>query len=122
MLDFNELSRDARVEQGLHLVSGLAYIMETTRQLIKYEFQAPTIYIGFDTGLFYGLGNIDFLDKTMPTDPVNPDCYTAPIEIKDPPPFKGYDCRCRPWYYDAVLNKNEGYLEVTEPFIWFISD
>ena len=78
-------------------------MLEPWLDLFKYEFDAVPFYLGYSNGLTYKTP-FNFLDKKVPATnldaPVSESCY-APltlIEISDPVPFGGYDCRCRPWY------------------------
>ena len=67
--------------------------------------------------MFYGFGHVEFVEDTaVPV--VDPVCYETEIEIKDPPPFAGYDCRCRPWFQQAINNYEKGYIQFKEPYLF----
>ena len=46
-------------------------------------------------------------------------CYNTDEPISNPPPFSGYDARCRPWYQESMYNKVASQVTIGEPYIFY---
>lgn len=60
------VSANPSVQEALYVVSGLAYIELPYMQLIWSQYQVPTVYIGFENGLFY------YTPRVYPTNEIPP--------------------------------------------------
>ena len=81
----------------------------------------PAFYITTSSGLSYGIP-ITYKQTPLPdldaqNAKVADECYLETnMPIENPPPFKGYDGRCRPWYQAAVKSNNDAAVEISEPY------
>ena len=90
--------------------------------LVKAGYQVPVNYLGFSNGLFYYLPARHRDATISPLDPdegLDPNCQNVTYEITDPDPFKGYDCRCRPWYQLAFTEKEPDTVLIGEPYLFY---
>ena len=48
-------------------------------------------------------------------------CYGTDVlvPIVNPPPFSGYDARCRPWYQESMYNKITSGVTMGEPYLFY---
>ena len=46
-------------------------------------------------------------------------CYNADVPVETPPPFAGYDVRCRPWYQESMLSKISSGVTMGEPYLFY---
>ena len=81
------------LKQALHLISGLDYVMKTTTDTFNY--------FALVNGLYYAsphrYKNYD-MEPWYPLDSIQESCFLIDPPLTDPPPMKGYDPRCRPWF------------------------
>ena len=84
-------------------------------------------YFCFSNGLFYYPYIYDSggISEISPDLEVREDCFEAQdiITIANPPPFEGYDCRCRPYYSETISSIEENQeldhaIIVTEPYVY----
>lgn len=70
--------------------------------LYKHGFDSMKFFIGFSNGLYYETPTVyKEANITVPSVlEVSDECYPpqSVIPIENPPPFPGYDHRCRAWY------------------------
>ncbi len=99
LLDWKDVLANKSVKNILHNNSGLCFLMEPW--LVGTEEPNPDYYFGHSNGLSFLTPktfmspNIEPLEERRVLDPL---CAESEIEISNPDPFEGFDCRCRPWY------------------------
>ena len=122
MIAWSDVVTNESIKDTLFDSSGLAFMLQPWLDLEKYDFDAMQFYLGFANGLLYLTpdyfreGKVDTIDVDTPA---NESCFPplTLLEIIDPPPFGGYDCRCRPWYQHAIINKNEKNIEMRDSYL-----
>ena len=67
---------------------------------LSLDFDVKHPYFGFSNGLYYESNRAfnDGIIISYSDEIVSELCYDVKTPVIDPPPFIGYDCRCRPWY------------------------
>ena len=46
-------------------------------------------------------------------------CYNTDVPVVNPPPFAGYDARCRPWYQESMFKKVDSGVTMGEPYLFY---
>ena len=54
-----------------------------------------------------------------PNEVIADSCYGNYVPVVNPPPFAGYDARCRPWYQESMYNKVDSGVTMGEPYLFY---
>ena len=121
MNSWEAVSANPSVQQALYYISGLGFLLQPNLELIWSGYRFPVIYCGFNNGLVYFHPSFESSDSFNPIDYEEDVCegveFTSPVE--NPPPFKGYDVRCRPWFQHSMTEKISDAVMVGDPYIFF---
>ena len=122
MLTWEDVETDDTIREGLYLMSGMAFITAPPLRVVFEGYNISNAYAGFNNGLFYQFPytyDQDSIDLLVPEEEeIRPECQYSAFEITDPPPFKGYDCRCRPWYQSSYVAGLTDAVEAQEPYVY----
>lgn len=79
----------------------------------------PDYYFGHQNGLSFLTPKSYMSQEVKPLEDyeLDPLCAESEIEISNPEPFIGFDCRCRPWYQETMKVKKKEEIILREPYV-----